>query len=119
MDGQERGNDRGAPVLSGLFGTFEPEPVLPAGQGDDCSGRVVIVGGLPRGLSPVIERGRGTAHHLVQRFFLGKRKRVPARAHVDPQQVGQAGGMARALNALVCKRGQRGFSRSRVTLRRP
>ena len=92
---------------------------MPACQRDDVAGRVVIVGGLPRGLSPVIERGRGTADHFIERVFLGKRKGVPSRTDMDPQQVGQAGRTARAMDALIGIRGQRGFSLLRVTLRRP
>ena len=101
-----------------LLGLFEPKPVFPAGQGDDGAGCVIIVGGLPRGPSLGIKRGCGTTHNAVQRVFLGKRKRVPSGSDVDPQQGGQAGRVAGALDALIGIRGQRGFCRLRVTLRR-
>ena len=117
--GESGGGDRGHLSCSRLFRSFQPEPVFPAGQGDDGAGRVVIVGGLPRGVSPVIEPGRGTADHAIQRLFLIKRKGVPSRPDVDPQQIGQTGRMARAVDALLGIRGQRGFSLLRVTLRKP
>ncbi len=92
---------------------------MPACQCDDVAGRVVIVSGLPRGLAPVIKRSRGTADHFVERVFLCKRKGVPSRTDMDPQQIGQAGRTACAVDALIGIRGQRGFSLLRVTLRRP
>ena len=49
-------------------------PYLPAGQGHDGSGGGIIISGLPRGLSLVIEGGGGTADHLIEPFFPGKRK---------------------------------------------
>ena len=100
-----------------LFCIFQPKPVFPACQGDDGAGCVVIVGGLPRGPSLVVERGCGTADDFIQRLFLGKRQRVPSRSDVDPEQVGQAGRAARAVDALIVKRGQLGFGRLRFTLR--
>ena len=110
---------KGRKKATRLVGLFQPKPVLPAGQCDDVAGRVVIVGGLPRGLSPVVKRGRGTADHVIQRLFLGQRQRMPSRPDMDPQQVGQARRTACAVDALLGIRGQRGFSLLRITLRRP
>lgn len=114
MDGKAGRNDGFL-----LFGLFQAESIFPAGQGDDDAGRVVIVGGLPRGSSLVVKRGCGTADEFIQRVFLGKRKGMPSRPDVDPEQVGQAGRAAHAADAFLGIRRQRDFSRFRITLRRP
>ncbi len=100
-------NGRGKKGLNAFtsIGLFQPEPVLPACQCDDVAGRVVIVGGLPRGVSLVIERSRGATDHFIERVFLCKRKGVPSRTDMDPQQVGQAGQTACAVDTLSGIRG--------------
>ena len=87
--------------VTALPKTFKPEPVLPAGQRDDGAGALVIIGGLPRGLALVIERRRSATDHFIEVLFLVKRKGVPSRTDVDPQQVGHAGRTIRPVNALL------------------
>ncbi len=65
--------------------SFQAEPILPACQRDHFSGRCVIVGCLPRGLSLVIKSGCGTTDDFIECSFFGKPECVPLRPNVDPQ----------------------------------
>ncbi len=73
-----------------LLRGFEAKTIPFAGEGDEFSRLVVIVGGLPRGLPLRIDCLGGAADDFVDRVFFFQGQGMPFRANVYPQKIRQA-----------------------------